>query len=250
MKRLPYVLLALLLCWFGYHKVQSVNTSSKPQKTKTSLVIPVPQNTPSVTEAKSRLEKTPNSPQNHYELGLAYCKEKNYTLAVKEFQQAKQLAPNIPSSDFALGLTYNSMGETEKAIEVFHNLLQQKLSQGSRFRAYFYLANSYWDAKRLPEAQAAYLKCLEYKPLQGQAEYGLGLICAYQNQLTEAKAHFLKALEKARIPQERATTNASLGKLAEQQGQTQEALIYYQSSLEQDNSNELANEGIQRLKTR
>jgi uncharacterized protein HemY len=68
--------------------------------------------------------------------------------------------PNNRAANLNLGLFSMKSGQYEKAIDRFKTVIAQK----PEFESYFYLAETYKQLGRKPEAIAAYQKCKEMMP--------------------------------------------------------------------------------------
>ncbi|MBW8034361.1 MAG: tetratricopeptide repeat protein [Planctomycetes bacterium] len=80
-------------------------------------------------------------------------KDNQYAKALKIYQEADDL--------FMVGLCYDKMGEHEKAIEFFKEVINREEDfQGSLSAIYFYLANSYMQIGQKEKAIEAFENCL------------------------------------------------------------------------------------------
>lgn len=85
--------------------------------------------------------------------GWELFEDGQYTNALKIYQEADNL--------FMVGICYDNMGEHEKAIESFKEIINQEEDfQGSLSSTYFYLGNSYMQIGQKEKAIEAFENCL------------------------------------------------------------------------------------------
>jgi len=78
--------------------------------------------------------------------------DKQYANALKIYQEADSL--------FMVGICYSNMGEHNKAIESFEEVIQEEDIQGSLSSTYFYLGNCYVQIGQKEKAIEAFENCL------------------------------------------------------------------------------------------
>ena len=79
----------------------------------------------SIPYSQSTDASEPNeAAKSHYNWGLAYAKESNFTLAVTEFKLAIQNEPGWAIPYFNLGAVYGNMGDLEQAIRAWERATQ------------------------------------------------------------------------------------------------------------------------------
>lgn len=78
-------------------------------------------------DARFLLEKAealePNSPEIHYNLGMAYHNSGNLPKAIEEFQLALKLKPDMTDAMLNIGSSYQALGQKNEAIAWFHRYL-------------------------------------------------------------------------------------------------------------------------------
>lgn len=73
---------------------------------------------------KSAILISPNDPKLYYQLGLIELKQEKIEEAISNFEKSASLKSNYRDPRYALGSVYKEMGETEKANEIFKNILE------------------------------------------------------------------------------------------------------------------------------
>ena len=70
------------------------------------------------------LEENPDSPELHYNLGLAYLLQRQLGLAIEHLNRAKELDPDLIEVDYQLGVAYEVVGERERALHHYQEALR------------------------------------------------------------------------------------------------------------------------------
>ena len=70
------------------------------------------------------LEENPDSPELHYNLGLAYLLQRQIGLAIEHLNRAKELDPELIEVDYQLGVAYEVVGERERALHHYQEALR------------------------------------------------------------------------------------------------------------------------------
>lgn len=93
-----------------------------------------------------------------------YDKDKNYSEAIKIFQQVYELYPEQRIAESALsmiGICYGAMGEHQKAIESFEKAVREyPMLKGWSESTYFYLGRAYMKTGQKDKALEAFRNCL------------------------------------------------------------------------------------------
>lgn len=71
--------------------------------------------------AKKQLEKIPDGPEGHLNLGWVYLETEKFPLAAKEYESAARLLPKSPRIQIALGRAYGGALDKVKAKEAFEH---------------------------------------------------------------------------------------------------------------------------------
>src|SRR5262249_11982135 len=68
------------------------------------------------------VQKSPQKPRAHINLGQVYQEGGRLMDALREYQIAAQLKPNLANANLNIGLTYMELGELERAKSVFERM--------------------------------------------------------------------------------------------------------------------------------
>lgn len=147
------------------------------------------------------MANNPQSPQVHMNLGISYLKEKNYRLALKEFDLVIQHMPTNEMAYFNAGFTHYNLGVEAK-------------NKGMMSEA----------SKEFDQAINAYESALRLKPNFADAAYNAAFTYQMGNDIPNAIRYYQKTL---RIDPGHARTLYTLGSLYQSQGDTANASKYY-----------------------
>jgi len=133
-------------------------------------------NQAAVEAFEAALQKAPDVPEVHVNLGLAYLRLDRDAEAVEQLQQAATLAPDNPTVQFQLGGAYVEMQDLEKAAAALeHGLaLQPDLTDPLAWDATTTLAAVYFAQGENDRAIAEFEKALAARPGSPAATLGLG----------------------------------------------------------------------------
>ena len=135
---------------------------------------------------------SPESPQNHNNLGDLYFRRGELEKAVEEFQTAIKLKPNYGDACHNLANVYREMGQDDLAIENY----RKALSFNPRlWQSYQNIAGIYFAQKNAPLAKENMEKAVAINPQSAELHANLGLVCLKLGESQKAKEEFLKALE-------------------------------------------------------
>jgi protein O-GlcNAc transferase len=137
------------------------------------------------------IEKTPNDPGLHYELGGLYLESHNTQAALISYQNALQLAPNHPQILLQLGNTASAAQQYEQAIQYFQQCLQTGASNAA---AYYNLGNAYMVLGQSNHAVTQFRQSLKYHPNDADAYNNLGNALRDLGKLDEAIDCYTQAL--------------------------------------------------------
>ena len=162
---------------------------------------------------------------------------------------AQQLAERFPLNGFVwmvLSLVYNKM---EQCAEALSTMQRAVALSPNDFEAHNNLGNLLYEAKLLPEAEAAYRRALELRPDSAETNYNLGNLLYEAKLLPEAEAAYRRALE---LRPDFAETHNNLGYLLHGSKRQSEAEAVYLRALEQrpDSANVYNNLGYLHYETK
>jgi protein O-GlcNAc transferase len=177
---------------------------------------------------KELLKVDPQNADALYLLGLIYCQNKKYDLAIASIEKSLQLNIENPYAYFYLGNIFVEKNQIDKAISSY-----QKATQLSPdfVHAYNNLGNAFSEIGFFDEAICSYQAALDIDSTYAEASYNLGN--AYQNNrdIDKAIECYHKALQ---LGLDDADVNFSLGIALAEQGKNDEALIVYDKVLSLD----------------
>ena len=137
------------------------------------------------------IEKTPNDPALHYELGSLYLENKAPQLALLSYQRALQLAPNHPQILLQLGNTESAAQRFTQAIHYFQQCIQVNQTNAA---AYYNLGNAYMALGQSNHAVSQFKLSLKHNPNDADAYNNLGNALRDLGKLDEAIACYTQAL--------------------------------------------------------
>jgi len=153
--------------------------------------------------------ETPGSPSVHLNLGLAYLREKNFTLALKEFDLAIQKMPanelayfNAGFTHFQIGIEAKNKGDGTSATRSFEQALkayESALKIKPNFSdAAYNLAFTYQTMNDIPNAIRTYQRTLTIDPAHGRAQFTLGELFEHQGDTKNAALYYCQFLKSPR----------------------------------------------------
>jgi tetratricopeptide (TPR) repeat protein len=208
--------------------------------------------------AVDNVEKTPESPRAHVELGDAWLELGRTPAAMEAYEEALRMQPDLFTGHNGLGMALVRAGRLPESITEFHaalalkadeadthyNLAQAYLLSGNatgaigEFQAalklnrddadvHYYLGNALAQAGRMPEALAQYAEVRRLEPNFAAAEYGIGTILAMKGDAKDAIPHLVAAL---RLQPNYAKAWENLGVLLVQTGQVPQAVMAFKEA--------------------
>lgn len=177
---------------------------------------------------KDTVEKRPQNPRAHYNLGVFLVKEGARQQAIRHFEEAVRLKP-----DYAMA--YNNLGNTlllesgrgQEASACFQRAIELDPDFAE---AHNNLGTLLVRAGRLPEALTHFQLAVRYDPAFAQAHGNLGMALAKSDRLSEAIAEYEEAL---RLRSDYPEVHCTLGDALFAVGRTREARGHYRQALEQ-----------------
>ena len=140
---------------------------------------------------------TPDNPNLHYYLGIAYVCNQLPEKAIVEFNTAVLLKPDYSEAYNYLGTTYMSQQNFDKAILYFNKALENVLYETPAI-ALYNMARAYYSKGDYRTAVAKYQEAASKdsrRDLLPLIEIGMGKAYYDQGNLAEAGRHFKKSTE-------------------------------------------------------
>lgn len=147
-------------------------------------------------EAKSILQElmniNPNNYDGHYNLGIIHKEEKNYQLALREFDQVTSSNPNYPQAEFFKGLIEEEKGNLNDAFNHYENAIRLKKDFQE---AGFKLSHVAVQLGKLDRAIDEYNSIIKINPSSTDAYFNLSVIYNKIGKPNEAISSLLAALK-------------------------------------------------------
>ncbi len=150
--------------------------------------------TGALKELLKAVEITPNDPQIHNWLGLAYQLKHEYKESEDHLKKSIELDPKFSEARNNLGATYLAMEEWDKAIEQF-KIISRDVLYRSPDLAYNNLGYAYFRKGMFDEAIENYQKSLKLNDAMPVAHHNLGLVLLELGKMEEAIKEFHRAIE-------------------------------------------------------
>jgi len=200
-----------------------------------------------ITEFRSALQKEPNRPDLHANLGMAHYLRGDSTAAIPEFREALRLAPDRLYAMQCLGLALYDRGDIDGAVEAFRsssqqnpsayynlgNALEQKGDQEGAADAYKQYLSAAPPSPETPLLADAVQKGKFPTPAAGspQEHFQQGQSFLEKKDANKAAASFLAAL---RLKPNYVEASNSLGLAFRASGNLDEAIAAYQTAIRLD----------------
>jgi tetratricopeptide (TPR) repeat protein len=146
----------------------------------------------SIETMKTALERGPNQPRYHYQLGVIYRDAKRGLDAIQSWKRAVELDPSLADASEALGQAYLDRGEYESAMASFEQALK---TDPRRTRILGLIGDCYFQASHWDKAIARYLVALKADDSLKHLYYRLGRAYTEKGKHGQAIAWYTKALE-------------------------------------------------------
>lgn len=200
-----------------------------------------------ITEFRSALQREPNRPDLHANLGMAYYFHGDSAAAIPEFREALRLKHDRLDAQHGLGLALYDQGDIDGAVEAFRsssrqnasayynlgNALEQKGDRTGAIEAYNQYLSAAPPSPETPLLADAIKKGNFPTPAAGtpQEHFQRGQSFLEKNDATRATASFLAAL---RLKPNYVEASNSLGLAFRAAGNLDEAIAAYQTAIRLD----------------
>ena len=129
--------------------------------------------------------------QAYYARGNIYSKNKQYTEAVKAYQQAISIDPSYKEALYSLGTTYSKTGKFFESVEFY----KRAIAVDRKYKeAYFDLGTSYQEIEMYEQAVKAYQQAITIDPNYRDAYYHLGMLHAKMGEFAETVKAYQQAI--------------------------------------------------------
>jgi tetratricopeptide (TPR) repeat protein len=122
-----------------------------------------------IEKLKKATELSPDFPEAHYRLGLAYNAtkrreeaDKSFEAAVKAYEKVTKREPKNSDAYYFLGLSYEQLGKYDEAVKALKEAVKNSPEESDD--KYFELANAHFKIAQYDEAVRALNKVLEINP--------------------------------------------------------------------------------------
>lgn len=134
----------------------------------------------------------------YYAIALVHMEKKDYGKAEEAFNKALEVKPEYVEAYNGLATVYNAQKKFDKASEATTKARELAAAAGpvgaGGVDAEYNAGVIAWNAGKIAEAQAAFLKVVELKPDHAEAHYQLGMSYLNQGKMPDAIAMFEKYL--------------------------------------------------------
>jgi tetratricopeptide (TPR) repeat protein len=172
---------------------------------------------------------------------LTIQRNRDYISEMTIWQDTVEKCPNNPRAHYNLGFPLAQLGRLPEAIGHWEQALRLKPDYAE---AHNNLGAAFMTQGRLPEAIGHYEQSLQINPQNAEAQYNLGMALVQEDRPREAIEHWEQAL---RIKPENVDAHYNLGVALEKLGRTPEAIQHYQQALRITPDFTLAQNALARL---
>ena len=178
-----------------------------------------------VTIWQDTVEKRPNNPRAHNNLGYILEKAGRAQEAITHYEQALRLKPDYADAHNNLGIALMGQGKLREAVEHWEQALRVRPDYPD---AHYNLGIALERAGRVPEAISQYKQALQINPDYAEAHNNLGAVLVGQGRQAEAVEEYEKAVrDKPDYPE----AHYNLGFALVQLGRVQEGIEHYEEAL-------------------
>lgn len=123
---------------------------------------------------------------------LFYTDQKQYGVAIKEWQEVIKQSPANEKAHFNLGQLYMQIGNFSSAISELETALALMPEDAS---THFALGNAYIELKNRKKGMEHFLKAIELNPYHASAYYNVGILYTGSGDYELAITHYLESLK-------------------------------------------------------
>jgi len=181
--------------------------------------------TSALTIWQDTVEKRPNNPLAHRNLGTALEHAGRIEEAIAQYEQALRLQPDDAEAHYNLGNALAKLGRTPEAIAQYEQALRIKPDLAM---VHSNLGATLIGQGRVQEGIGHYEQALRINPNLAITQNNLGLVLDQLGRLAEAIGHYEQAL---RIQPGYAEAHYNLGNALEKLGRTPAAIAHYEQAL-------------------
>jgi tetratricopeptide (TPR) repeat protein len=138
----------------------------------------------------SLLKKHPQDAGLTYAIGAVYYLQSKFNDAEASLKQSLALKPDQVPAAYYLALTYDAMGDDDRAIPIFHNLLQGNPQHAP---SYVKLGEILVRRHQYDEARHVLEKAISLDPNSVEAHYQLGVVLRRLGKPTESETQFAES---------------------------------------------------------
>jgi tetratricopeptide (TPR) repeat protein len=192
-----------------------------------------------LTTAEKALDVFPNQASVYHLSGLARYRKQDWQGAANDLQQALIMSGRNAKLQteilMLLGNVYQETGQGEKAVDALAKAAKLSANDAVVLNSYAYLLAV--TGQSLDVAKEMALKASEIKPASADVEHTLAWIAFQSNDLNSARAYMEKSMEHGGGDDYR--TLEHYGDIRISMGETDQAIEYWQLSLESGNPSEV-----------
>ncbi len=127
-------------------------------------------------------------------LAAIYASRKDYANAVAWFERSLKEEPS-DLLKLSAAISYRGMGNSEKARQLFHEIISTGTDARIKLKAKLALAQDMLDNKSIAEAKQLFQEVINEDSVNAEAWFGLGLACFAQNDQIGSRAAFRKVVQ-------------------------------------------------------
>ena len=227
-------------------KLFSAKTQNTAAVVTENTVAPSETSAPAGSSAAQELESNvfePGSASYYLNEAVIFYRQGKYENALKNLMVALNKTPNDPEIHFNLGATLNKLGRVNDAIEAYQHALELSPDYDE---AHNNLGRILLNKGELELAETHFKDALKTNPRNYNAHNNYGIIFIRRKMPAEAEKHFLEAVA---IDPDYIEAYVNLGYLYTSTGRVEQARAAFNNALRVDPDFQPAIEGLQRLES-